>query len=836
MIKKILFLTPFLFLTMGVWAQTAELKVCGLCSMCKDRIEEAALATEGVKEAAWEAATEKLVVKIDTANFDEDALHKKIAAVGHDTNKVKSKDEDYNDLPTCCRYRDIESGNVLVGTIFEKVKDAKKSPLIGATIYWLNHDDGTTSDEEGAFTIPLVEDADQLVISYIGFQNDTILIEKPGHVEIVMTQGLLLDEINVVRRKSSTSVSYINTIKTKQITSKELMKAACCNLSESFETNPSVDVSFTDAVTGTRTIEMLGLAGPNVQITRELLPDIRGLAALSGFTYIPGPWVEGMQLNLGAGSVLNGYESISGQINVEMKKPWSKERLHINGYVNNAGRYEANAIGNTRISDKWLSNLLTHYSLNTAGHDRNDDGFMDMPSGNLLTIGNIWKYEKGDGNEGMIGAKITNASQESGQDHHTFDHSSGNIWTAGTDAKRYELWFKRGKVFKNQPYKSIGFQFSSVYHDQKSTFGNTVYTGIQKSIYANLLYQTILGDTDHKITLGSSFVLDHFDETAFRNNYLRREYVPGIFGEYTQKFSEKLDMIVGLRLDHHNNYGLFLTPRLHLRYAVSPTNILRLAVGRGQRTASIFAENIGAFASSRVWTIQSSEESRNNPYGLNPEVAWNIGGSYSKNVEFDGVSLDVGLDYFYTNFQNQIVADYDQSPQQFLLYNLEGKSYSHSLQTQADFTFENGLDVRVAYRYVNVRNTYSGTLLEKPLVSPHRAFVNLAYHTNNGWSLDYTLNWQDTKRLPNTQSNPEAFRLGDRSAAFFLSNAQVTKKFGKRFDLYVGGENLFNFKQPNPILSSEQPFGQYFDSSMVWGPIFGRMLYAGFRYSIVDEE
>ena len=834
---SLIILAALLLFSASLVAQNLEIKVYGNCEMCMDRIEEAALSSPGVTAASWSSKTKLLNITVDSAAFQEALLHKNIAAVGHDTDKEKADNAVYQALPQCCLYRDHDhDGNYFIYGMISENNASKKSsePLIGATVYWMEDNEGTTTGMDGDFRLMKKDNNKKLIISYIGYGNDTVTIEKSGHLEIQLEAGVILDEVTVSRRRSSTTVSYVQTIKTKQISSKELTKAACCNLSESFETNPSVDVSFTDAVTGTRTIEMLGLAGPNIQVTREVMPDIRGLAAITGFMLIPGPWVSGMQLNLGTGSVLNGYESISGQINIELKKPWDTERLHVNGYVNNSGRYEGNVVANTSVSPKWQTNVLGHYSYNSSGNDRNDDGFMDMPAGQIMSLGNIWKYEKGDGNEGMIGMKLTKVDQESGQNHKTFDHNSGPIWLAQNDINRSELWLKRGKVFKDQPYKSIGMQLSGVIHDQKSTFGNTVYTGVQKSIYANFLYQTIFGDTDHKIVFGSSFLMDHYDENVFGRDYKRREYVPGVFGEYTQHISEKIDMIAGLRLDHHNNFGLFVTPRLHLRYALSPTDVFRFSGGSGQRTANIFAENLGVMASSRQWVIKGSENS-SSPYGLQPEKAWNFGASYSKNIEFGDNTLDLGLDYYYTDFTNQIVADFDQSPQVFALYNLDGKSYSHSVQTQADLVFGFGLDVRLAYRYVDVKTTYNGALMEKPLVSPNRAFVNLAYHVD-GWSLDYTLNWQDSKRLPDTRSNPQTYQLGERSPAFFISNAQVTKSWNKKFELYVGGENLLDFRQDKPILGSNDPFGNYFDSSMVWGPVFGRMVYAGFRYMINTEK
>ena len=256
----------------------------------------------------------------------------------------------------------------------------------------------------------------------------------------------------------------------------------------------------------------------------------------------------------------------------------------------------------------------------------------------------------------------------------------------------------------------------------------------------------------------------------------------------------------------------------------------RLSAGRGQRTASIFAENIGAFASSRTFVVNG--ENTNNPYGLDAEVAWN----YGVNLTYDITDkLQWGFDIYSTHFQNQIVVDYDASPQQLQFYNLKGKSFSNSLQTQMDWEIFKNFDVRLAYRYNNVKTTYGNDLLRKPLNSPHRAFMNLAYEYK-GWKLDYTLNFQGKKRLANTESNPEAFQLAKESDNYFLSNTQLTKVFSEKYEVYVGGENIFNFIQPNAIISQGEPYSQYFDASMIWGPIFGSMYYVGFRYKLFRED
>ena len=840
----LVFLSHFLYAQNPVYTTRVE----GACGMCKDRIEAAALKTIGIVTADWNEDTKILSVTYDSKLFIELELHKSIAKAGHDTDKMKAEDAIYHSLPECCSYRG--EGHVtyhenttttpvegkvdeIAGIIYEKAAGNKKIAVIGANVFWLGGTAGTISRADGSFHLPMQAPFDHLVISYFGYTPDTIAVPRPGYLEVVLSEGEQLNEVEVSVNRRTIDVSYISPIKMRKISQRELTKAACCNLSESFETNPAIDVSFTDAVTGTKQIEMLGLAGPYVQITRENMPDIRGLASIYGLAFIPGPWIESIQLNLGSGSVLNGFESIAGQINVELKKPSDAEKFFLNGYYGSGGRIEGNVVANSSVSDHFDTNVLFHYNTRSQAHDNNFDGFLDMPKGDGFSLTNNWKYYGDNGNEGQFGIKITQSDNTSGQDeaHHGGLHPPGfELWKASIKSDRYEAWLKRGKSFLNKEHTSIGFQLGGIYYDQKSKFGARDYNGSQKMLYANLLYQTIIHNKNNRITIGSSFQAEQSEEMLVTQDFTRNEYVPGIFGEYTYSKNEKFDLVFGLRMDHHNNFGLFITPRFHARYALSTSTVFRASIGRGQRTNNVIAENIGVLASSRSITINGDGSSK--PYGLSPEVAWN----YGINLTHDFTSaIQWGLDFYYTNFENQIIADYDLHPQQLILSNLNGKSYSKSVQTQIDWNLMTGLDLRLAYRYNDVKASYHNDLLAKPLISPHRAFANIGYEHKKGWKLDFTLSWQGSKRLPSTDLNPEQYRLSNRSKDYFIANSQLTKVFGKKFEVYFGGENLFNFNQEKAIINSADPFGKYFDASLAWGPVFGTMWYGGFRYKLTRE-
>ena len=720
-----------------------------------------------------------------------------------------------------------------VGTVYELSDDGDLLPMVGASVRWSETSLGTSTDSDGYFQLLNTTETNLLVVSFIGYMNDTLLIEGNENVEVLLEPNNTLDEVEVSYRRKSTEISFSDPMKIENIGEEELLKAACCNLSESFETSASVDVSFTDAVTGTRQIQMLGLAGPYAQITRENIPDIRGLSSMYGMTYVPGTWIESIQLNKGTGSVLNGFESIAGQINVELRKPENAERLYLNLYANEGGRFEVNANWANLIGDgKWSTAVLLHGKDNSIRHDRNNDGFLDNPLGKSFIGLNRWKYVGDNGLRAQFGVKATYAEMIGGEldFEPTVDSGKSDSWGMDTDVHRMEGWLKIGKIYEDAPWKSVALQLSVVSHNQDSYFGTRDYQASQTSIYANFLYQGMLVNTNHSFRTGASFQFDSYDEDLNEQTFDRTESVPGVFLEYDYAWMEKFALVLGLRGDYHNHYGAFITPRLHLRYALGDNSVIRGSAGRGQRTANLLAENNGLLASSRAFVIRGDDSEK--PYGLDAEVAWNYGLNYTQSFKLDNRDGTFSLDFYRTHFENQIVVDLDASTRSVSFYNLDGKSYSNTIQAQVDYEIIKRLDLRMVYRWFDVRTTFDGTLMQKSLVSPHRAFVNVAYNSPNLWKFDFTLNWQGTKRIPNTLSSPLQYQVPSNSPDFAVVNAQITKSWEERFDIYLGVENLFGFIQENPIVSSEQPFGDYFDSTLIWGPIFGRNTYLGLRYRL----
>ena len=821
--------------------QKLAFRVAGVCGMCRDRIEGVAKQAEGVITASWSSEDQYLTVEFESGRFDDSALLRQIAAAGHDTDLFEADEEAYANLPACCQYKDPDNPHYthdnkseaasISGRIVEMDDAGSLTPLIGANIYWVNSTRGTSSDSEGLFQLEMGPEDHQLVVSYVGFQGDTLHVphDEDEEWEIILSRSFNMETIEIVHRKRTSEISLIDPIKVHQIGEGELMKAACCNLSESFVTTPSVDVSFTDAITGTRKIEMLGLAGKYVQISRENMPDVRGLTSIQGLTFIPGPWMEGMQLNMGTGSVVNGFESMTGQINIELKKPENSERFFLNLFGNLEGRFEANIQGSQVFNDRLSTALLTHGSTTRLKSDHNADGFMDMPQGNTLILLNRWKYSGGNGWRGQLGVKSIYVDRIAGQLDFDPNQVGPGVWGSVRKTRRTEGWLKTGRVFPQRPSSSIGFQLSVVDHGEENSFGARNYDATQQSLYANFIYQGMLSDISHQFRSGVSYQLDRIQESVSDSEFNRNESVPGAFFEYTFLPDDQFSLVSGLRVDWHSDFGVFVTPRLNLKWVPFDGTVLRLAAGKGQRTPSLFAENIGSFASSRIFNIRQNDV--DTPYGLGPEVAWNTGINLTQEFRFLGQEGILSADAYHTWFENQIVVDMETFGE-ISFYQLDGKSYSTSFQMQLDYSPFHAFDLRMAWRYNNVQTQYDAGLLQKPLTSKHRAFLNLAYALEESWKFDLTLNWQGKMRIPDTSENPENYRLPQESPGFYQLNAQITKVWKNSVDIYLGGDNLLNFRQKDPILAADDPFSPYFDSSLVWGPVFGRNVYLGLRYRI----
>lgn len=714
-------------------------------------------------------------------------------------------------------------------------KDGRETiPLIGANVFWLNTEIGTITDEEGKFSLPFLGLEQKLILSYIGYKSDTLSIKENKLVIRFLNKSdsESLDEVTLTQRRKAIQKSYLEAQNIINVNNEELLKAACCNLSESFETNPSIDVNFSDALTGTKQIRMLGLTSPYLLISEENIPMVRGASQAYGLSFIPGTWVESIQITKGTGSVVNGYESIAGQINTEIKKPFSDMPLFFNLFTSNMGRQETNIQGNWKISDKWSSGLFLHGNQRTKEMDGNGDSFLDVPLAKQVNILNRWQYTNA--NKGWVGF----GSFRLMRDEKTLgslgfnpeeDRNNFALWGSQIDTNRIDTSLKIGYVFPELSYKSFGFQSAFSNHDQEAYYGFRIYNINHQSFYSSLLYNSIIGNTKNKFKIGINFSYDRYLETVDNFYFNRSDRSVGSFLEYTYDSLENFNLVAGIRLDSHNRLGTFITPRLHLRYLPQENTIFRLSAGTGRKAANIFAENQSLFGTNRQINILDNGGSI---YGLNPEKAWNYGLSIRQIFNVFGKSGDLTIDYYVTNFIDQVVIDWETEGQ-ISFYNLNGPSRANSFQLSLDYEPSEFLNLRFAYKNYDVKTTYNSGFLQRPLQAQNRFFANLGWESRpndkqSQWRWDLTFHTLGKQRLVTTIRDLE----GSYAPAYGLWNSQLTHAFSSTFEIYVGAENMGNYKQLNPIIGIDNPFGINFDASQIYAPILGRMTYIGLRWNL----
>ena len=722
------------------------------------------------------------------------------------------------------------------GKVLYTNEKGNEEAVPGVSVFWLNTQIGTITNDDGTFRIPRNKANSYLIISHIGFKTDTLLIQNKSYLRYVLKEKEILEEVEIIVSKEPTQRSFLDAQNIMNIGNAELLKAACCNLSESFETNPSIDVNFSDALTGTKQIQMLGLKSPYLLITQENIPSVRGASQVFGLTFTPGSWVESIQITKGAGSITNGYESISGQINAELIKPFSDSKFFTNFYGELGGRLELNTHFNQKLSDKWYTGFYLHGSNRSLKFDRNNDGFLDNPLTNQVNIMNRWQYiDSEKGWIGFVNLRYLNDTKQTGQIFYDFKKRDKNLqfWGSEINTSKAAISTKLGYVFPDLPFQKFSFQMSYNDHQQKSYFGLKDYDIYHKSFYVNGLFSSIIGDTRHQFKVGASFLQDDYFELVIDKNFKRKEHDLGVFFEYTYDDNEFFSLTAGIRLDFHNLLGAFLTPRVHARYAAWNKGVFKASIGRGVRSANIFAENLQLFASSRSVNIQSN---KGKIYGVNPEIAWNAGVSFSQRFRLIDRKGSISIDYYKTVFQNKVIVDWENL-NAISFYDLKGESKAESFQVEITQNVLPYFNIRLAYRLNNVKTDYESGRFEKPLLARNRFFVNTSYETisnNNGaqWKFDFTYNWLGNQRIPGGNEGLKSRGLASYSKPYSTINAQVTKVFSKTFEVYLGAENITDVRQDVPIQGHENPFGTYFDTTIVYAPIFGSNYYTGLRIKL----
>ena len=629
-------------------------------------------------------------------------------------------------------------------------------------------------------------------LSAFGQEKDSL------QTDTIKTQNL--SDVTITSRRTGTRKmgGAVNGV---MINKEELFKAACCNLSESFTTNPSVDVNYSDAATGAKQIKLLGLSGTYVQMLTENLPNFRGAAAPYALDYVPGPWMSGIQVSKGASSVKNGYESITGQIDVEYLKPDDEEGVTLNLYGNTKSRMDANADANIHLNSQLSTELLAHYQDDYGHHDENDDGFLDQANVRQWNLQNRWHY-RGYNFIFHGGISMMKEKREGGQTEHHYK--------IGIETNRYEGYMKHAFILDPAHGTNIAVMTNLSMHQLEANYGHKHYDVNQKNAYTQMLFETNF-TKQHSLSAGLSLNYDYLNRDE-------KETTPGIYAQYTYNLNDKVVAMAGLRADHSSRYGTFVTPRFHLKLTPNEIVSLRLSVGKGYRTVWALAENNYLLASGRQLVIDD----------LKQEQAWNSGISSSFYIPILGKTLKLNAEYYHTHFNRQAVIDYDSNPTEIRITNLDGKSYSNTFQIDASYLLLEGMELTVAWRLNDVKSTYGGKLMEKPLTSRYKGLVTASYKTPLGiWQFDATLQLNGGGRMP----TPVDGLWEERFHAYEQVSAQITRWF-RHFSVYIGGENLSGFRQKQPIINAADPWSSTFDPTMVWGPVHGAMFYAGIRVNI----
>lgn len=717
------------------------------------------------------------------------------------------------------------------------ITDNGKEILPNGTVHWIGTSKTNTVNENGVFELTLdgIEDK-RIVAQAVGFHSDTINVADKTYLTIILRKNNKeLKEITVKDNRAT----YISSsaIKTEVINQRELSKAACCDLAGCFGTQASVQPQTTNVVTNAQELRILGLSGVYNQVLFDGLPMIQGLSYTYGISTYPGTIVDNIYVSKGTTSVLQGFESISGQINLESKQPDKSEPLYLNAYINSFGEkhFNVNIAHSISKKKKWHSLLALHSVQPSGKVDGNNDGFLDLPQLTRYMAYNKWRYgnDKMKGLSALIGLRIVKENRVGGQMNYNakMDEGSNTVYGQSVNYTQPEAYIKSTYRFSDN--HALSLALSGFYQHQDSWFGITHYKAQQQSAYINLQHEWQWYST-HSLKYGMSYRYQKLEETiSFSNNSLNRNFagayltqlnVPGVFAENTFHWrADKIVLITGIRLDYHQQWGAYFTPRTMLKYILNSKHTLRASAGSGWRQVNLFSEQINLLVGSRDVIFVEQ---------LKPESAINWGASHTFKFELGKATGTISTDFYSTHFNNQFFPDYDSDPTKILIKNFGGVSRSNGVQIDASFIFFKKLEFRTAYNYLAVYRIENNAKVNLPFNSQNRLMMAVSYRTpNNRWQADINAHWFDKMRLPNTSTNPIAYIRSDYSSPYATLNAQITFRW-KTFELYTGCENMGNYRQANPIISAENPFGKHFDLSSVWGPTRGRELYLGIRYKL----
>ncbi len=734
------------------------------------------------------------------------------------------------------------------------ITDESGEKLAGATVMWVDTNIGTTSDTEGEYSIYSVKGYDKIAVLMIGYKTDTITINSASNrVDVQLKSANNLEDVIIYSKQEAFYIDKNSVAKNEMISFAGLCKMACCNLAESFENSASVTVGFSDAISGARQIQMLGLAGTYTQVLDENRPIMRGSSAPYGLSYTPGMWLNSIQVSKGISSVASGHETITGEVNLEYRKPTDEQRLFLNLYTNDELRPEMNISSALPVSrDGKLSTIIiAHVSADTDTFeiDHNNDGFRDMPSSQQYNVANRWSYLATNGIQLRWGVKLIEERRLGGMYSYDSDNRStmleDDIYGSQITNRGANAYFKFGApvgkaVYDSETQEELRSNVAVVvdydYFDEEAYFGLNDYAGNEKIASINGIYNHYF-TASSSLIMGVSAKLQSIDEVVnnamFSNIYdlSHDENEMGVYAEYTYKFKDKFSIIAGLRGDYNSYFDTYhATPRGHIKWSITPSTTLRASAGMGHRTSNVITDNIGIMATGREIIFESTSSDFDRQ-----ERALTLGGSLSQSFTIlreDDATLSI--DYFKTKFSNTVIVDQEWDSSTIRIYNTTLPSTTDSYQVDLAWSPIQQFDIFATFRYTDTEVTLTrpdGTYYttERPLVSKYKGILNLQYATHmRRWTFDATAQFNGSTRFPVQDG---VIEQSEYSPSYPMFYAQASRRFGA-WEVYLGCENIGNYMQENPIISADSPFSTDFNSSIIWGPLMGRKFYIGARFNL----
>lgn len=746
-----------------------------------------------------------------------------------------------------CSCEFIFAQNSVSGKVFYEKSNGTKEPLEFASVSWVEGNTVVSTNSDGLFTINNIHgETITLIASFIGYTKDTIILkEGVNYAEFNITdEKNSLNSVTITGKREGNYLSKGSTMKTEVISAAGLCKMACCSLAESFESTASVSVGYSDAVSGAKQIKLLGLSGIYTQMLDENRPVMRGLESPFALTYVPGQWLESIQIAKGPSSVINGLEAITGQINMEHRKPTAEQPLYLNLFTNSNLRMEGNIASSLQLNNKLSTVVMAHVSNDNKKHDGNKDGFMDEPVTKQFNVDNRWLYIFDNNAQLRFGIKALSDLRLGGQmdfkkgmnDEIFHEAYNKQIWGSQIDNRGVSGYVKLGIPLSEDQRDNIAFVLDYSYYKMKSSFGTKYFDGHQNMGFFNVMYKKGISE-QHNITFGLNAQLDdinakykmygfyspdhifNFPEQEIDNDILgRNDKLVGGYGEYTYDTGDKLTIVAGLRADYHSSQGWLFAPRANVKYSFNDNLVLRLNAGRGYRMSDVITDNLGVLSCGRKLNFEEN---------IKIEEAWTFGGNITQHFKLGaGENSYISFDYFRSQFDNQVIIDWDKDISLVSIYNCHGKSFTDTYQLDLSIEPIERFTTMLTFRYTNAKVFMDGRgLVNRPLTSKYKGVLNLQYATPmNKWTFDFTAQLNGPVELPQ-------FMGGDNTSIYPMLYAQITKKF-RSVDVYAGVENITNYKQKNPILAPDKPFSQQFNAAMVWGPLMGRMAYIGMRFTL----